>query len=86
MNVSSMGNPATKRKIQLVIFQFVFSKLELEAWRPGHAALEVWQNMNNDNYTITIHSLALGVKKGPMERGHGDLGRREDIRDKQGCR
>ena len=33
----------------------------------------------------TIYSLALGVKKGPGERGHGDTGRREDRRDKQGC-
>ena len=39
-------------------------------------------------YTITgtIYSLALGVKKGPGERGHGDTGRREDTEGQAGVR
>ena len=38
-------------------------------------------------FTITsdITFLALGVKKGPGEGGHGDTGRREDKKDKLGC-
>ena len=38
-------------------------------------------------FTITsdITFLALGVKKGPGEGGHGDTGRREDKEDKLGC-
>ena len=38
-------------------------------------------------FTITdvTNFLALGVKKGPGEGGHGDTGRREDKKDKLGC-